>query len=140
MAANPGLLYQLSTAEPDAPELDLSWLEPARSRAGMAARPGKRGLTLDEISAADCALAGAEAPDDTASSASARRTNHATIGFGAMRLKYALETEPHRREENHSYFDEAARSGAGRGTFTQHTAEALVILLATAMPTRDRRS
>ncbi len=36
------------TSEPEAPELDLSWLEPGTVW-GMTASPGRRGLTLDQI-------------------------------------------------------------------------------------------
>src|SRR5438105_6542547 len=51
------------------------------------------------------------------------------LGFGVMHLKYVLETEPERREEIHSYFDEAERTEPGHGTFGQTVAEALTILL-----------
>jgi hypothetical protein len=51
------------------------------------------------------------------------------LGFGVMHLKYVLETEPERREEIHSYFDEAESADPVTGTFSQSTAEALVILL-----------
>ncbi|MEX1253584.1 MAG: ferritin-like domain-containing protein, partial [Dehalococcoidia bacterium] len=39
---------QMLRSEPDAPELDLSWLEPG-TEWGVRATPGRRGLTLDEI-------------------------------------------------------------------------------------------
>ncbi len=51
------------------------------------------------------------------------------LGFGVMHLKYVLETEPERREEIHSYFDEAERTEPGHGTFGQTVAEALIMLL-----------
>ena len=51
------------------------------------------------------------------------------LGFGVMHLKYVLEAQPWRREEIHSYFDEAERSDPHHGTFGQAVAEALVILL-----------
>jgi hypothetical protein len=51
------------------------------------------------------------------------------LGFGVMHLKYVLETEPWRREEIHSYFDEAERTDPHHGTFGQSVAEALIILL-----------
>jgi hypothetical protein len=35
------------------------------------------------------------------------------LGFGVMHLKYVLEHEPERREEIHSYFDEAERTEPG---------------------------
>jgi len=51
------------------------------------------------------------------------------LGFGVMHLKYVLETQPERREEIHSYFDEAERTEEHHGTFDQAVAEALIILL-----------
>jgi hypothetical protein len=51
------------------------------------------------------------------------------LGFGVMHLKYVLETQPERREEIHSYFDEAERTDPHHGTFGQAVAEALIILL-----------
>jgi len=42
-------LIQFTRQEADTPDLDLSWLDAAVER-GARARPGKRGLTLDEIS------------------------------------------------------------------------------------------
>jgi hypothetical protein len=39
---------QMLRSEPEAPELDLSWLEPG-TEWGVRATPGRRGLTLDEI-------------------------------------------------------------------------------------------
>ena len=51
------------------------------------------------------------------------------LGFGVMHLKYVLETEPERREEIHSYFDEAERTDPHHGTFGQAVAEALIMLL-----------
>jgi hypothetical protein len=51
------------------------------------------------------------------------------LGFGVMHLKYVLETEPERRQEIHGYFDEAESADPVTGTFSQSTAEALIILL-----------
>ena len=51
------------------------------------------------------------------------------LGFGVMHLKYVLENDPGRREEVHSYFDEAERTDPHHGTFGQSVAEALTILL-----------
>ena len=52
-----------------------------------------------------------------------------TLSFGVMHLKYVLEHDPGRREEVHSYFDEAERTDPHHGTFGQSVAEALIILL-----------
>jgi hypothetical protein len=49
MAIDPDLLHQLTTQEGDPPSLDLRWLDDARAERGIAAKPLKRGLTLDEI-------------------------------------------------------------------------------------------
>jgi hypothetical protein len=49
MTAGCDLLHNLKTQEAEAPPLDLRWLDDARAERGIAARPGKRGLTLDEI-------------------------------------------------------------------------------------------
>jgi len=49
MAIERELLHSLATEEPAAPPLDLSWLDEARAERGITAKPGKRGLTLDEI-------------------------------------------------------------------------------------------
>jgi hypothetical protein len=49
MALDRDLLHNLQAQEAGAPHLDLSWLDDARAERGVAARPGKRGLTLDEI-------------------------------------------------------------------------------------------
>lgn len=55
------------------------------------------------------------------------------LAFGVMHLKYILETEPHRREEIHSYLDKAEGDSAVAGGFnelsTQPFVEALCILL-----------
>ncbi len=51
------------------------------------------------------------------------------LGFGVMHLKYVLDTEPERREEIHSYFDEAENADPETGTFGQAVAESLIILL-----------
>ncbi len=51
------------------------------------------------------------------------------LGFGVMHLKYVLETEPERREEIHSYFDEAENADPETGTFGPAVAESLIILL-----------
>ena len=49
MAIDRDALHRLQTEEAEMPELDLSWLDQTQSQWGIAARPGKRGLTLDEI-------------------------------------------------------------------------------------------
>ncbi len=49
MTRESDLLHSLTTEEPAAPPLDLSWLDDARAEWGITAKPGKRGLTLDEI-------------------------------------------------------------------------------------------
>jgi hypothetical protein len=51
------------------------------------------------------------------------------LGFGVMHLKYVLETEPERREEIHSYLDEAESADPNTGTFGPATASALILLL-----------
>ena len=51
------------------------------------------------------------------------------LGFGVMHLKYVLETEPWRREEIHSYLDEAENADPETGTFGIQVAEALIVLL-----------
>ncbi|MCI0856646.1 MAG: hypothetical protein J4N98_08135, partial [Chloroflexi bacterium] len=48
-------------SEPEAPDLDLSWLEPGTTW-GMTASPGRRGLTLDEINKSE---AYGQAPDES---------------------------------------------------------------------------
>ena len=48
MAIDQDLLHRAQTSETEAPAVDLSWLN-AHSEWGMRARPGKRGLTLDEV-------------------------------------------------------------------------------------------
>ena len=52
---------QMLRAEPQSPELDLSWMEPG-TEWGMRAQPGRRGLTLDEINVGSYG----EAPDESA--------------------------------------------------------------------------
>ena len=47
MAVDQDTLHMLRS-EPEAPELDLSWLEPG-TEWGVRATAGRRGLTLDEI-------------------------------------------------------------------------------------------
>ena len=47
MAINPTIIETLRR-QPDMPELDLSWLNP-KGTPGITVKPGKRGLTLDEI-------------------------------------------------------------------------------------------
>jgi len=51
------------------------------------------------------------------------------LGFGVMHLKYVLETEPERREEIHSYLDEAEGFDPENGTFGPDVASALIMLL-----------
>ena len=51
------------------------------------------------------------------------------LGFGVMHLKYVLEMEPERREEIHSYFDEAENADPQTGTFGPAVASALILLL-----------
>ena len=53
---------QMLRAEPEAPELDLSWMDPG-TEWGMRAQPGRRGLTLDEINVGSYG----EAPDESTS-------------------------------------------------------------------------
>src|SRR5256885_873715 len=65
MAANPDLLNQLTTDEAPMPDLDLSWLGAGDPRPPVRARPGQRGLTLDEISVGGYGIDEAPAPDDT---------------------------------------------------------------------------
>jgi hypothetical protein len=48
MAISPDVLHKLATEE-DLPELDLSWLKPEDARKVERVRPGRRGLTFDEI-------------------------------------------------------------------------------------------
>jgi len=49
MAIDPGIIEKLRS-EPGMPELDLSWIT-ADGAPGLAAKPGKHGLTLDDINA-----------------------------------------------------------------------------------------
>jgi hypothetical protein len=51
------------------------------------------------------------------------------LGYGVMHLKYVLETEPWRREEIHSYLDEAENADPETGTFGIQVAESLIVLL-----------
>jgi hypothetical protein len=51
------------------------------------------------------------------------------LGYGVMHLKYVLENEPWRREEIHSYLDEAENADPETGTFGIQVAEALILLL-----------
>ncbi len=51
------------------------------------------------------------------------------LGYGVMHLKYVLEHEPQRREEIHSYLDEAENADPETGTFGINVAESLIILL-----------
>jgi hypothetical protein len=51
------------------------------------------------------------------------------LGYGVMHLKYVLESEPWRREEIHSYLDEAENADPETGTFGIQVAEALILLL-----------
>ena len=48
MAISPDVLYKLRSEE-DVPQLDLSWLKPEDAAKVERIRPGRRGLTLDEI-------------------------------------------------------------------------------------------
>jgi hypothetical protein len=50
---------QMLRSEPEAPELDLTWLEPG-TEWGVRATPGRRGLTLDEINVGSYGQAPAE--------------------------------------------------------------------------------
>jgi hypothetical protein len=52
------------------------------------------------------------------------------LGYGVMHLKYVLEHEPERREEIHSYLDEAENADPETGTFGIQVAECLIVLLA----------
>ena len=52
------------------------------------------------------------------------------LGYGVMHLKYVLENEPERREEIHSYLDEAENADPETGTFGIQVAECLIVLLA----------
>ncbi len=52
------------------------------------------------------------------------------LGYGVMHLKYVLEHEPERREEIHSYLDEAENADPETGTFGINVAECLIVLLA----------
>ena len=52
------------------------------------------------------------------------------LGYGVMHLKYVLEHEPERREEIHSYLDEAEAADPETGTFGINVAESLIVLLA----------
>ena len=61
MAVDQDTLHMLR-GEPDAPELDMSWLEPG-TEWGIRATPGRRGLTLDEINVGSYG----EAPQESAS-------------------------------------------------------------------------
>jgi len=58
MAISPDVLEKIRTEE-DLPELDLSWLQPREAAQVERVRPGRRGLTLDEIEA------GRDVPDHT---------------------------------------------------------------------------
>ncbi len=51
------------------------------------------------------------------------------LGYGVMYLKYVLEHEPERREEIHSYLDEAENADPETGTFGINVAECLIVLL-----------
>ena len=51
------------------------------------------------------------------------------LGYGVMHLKYVLDQEPWRREEIHSYLDEAENADPETGTFGIQVAEALIVLL-----------
>jgi hypothetical protein len=51
------------------------------------------------------------------------------LGFGVMHLKYALETQPERREEIHGYLDQSENADPETGTFGLSVAEALILLL-----------
>ena len=51
------------------------------------------------------------------------------LGYGVMHLKYVLEYEPERREEIHSYLDEAENADPETGTFGINVAECLIVLL-----------
>ena len=57
MAADSKIIEKLRK-EPDMPELDLTWLDP-NGTPGITAKPGRRGLTLDDINIGDYG----EAPD-----------------------------------------------------------------------------
>ena len=51
------------------------------------------------------------------------------LGYGVMHLKYVLAQEPERREEIHSYLDEAENADPETGTFGIQVAESLIVLL-----------
>jgi hypothetical protein len=51
------------------------------------------------------------------------------LGFGVLHLKYALETQPERREEIHGYLDQSENADPETGTFGLSVAEALILLL-----------
>src|SRR3990170_3833602 len=48
MAMSPDVLYKLRSEE-DVPQLDLGWLKPEDAAKVERIRPGRRGMTLDEI-------------------------------------------------------------------------------------------
>jgi hypothetical protein len=52
------------------------------------------------------------------------------LGYGVMHLKYVMANEPERREEIHSYLDEAENADPETGTFGVNVAESLIVLLA----------
>jgi hypothetical protein len=66
MAIDRDTLDELQLNEAEMPELDLSWLDDARAERGIAAKPGKRGLTLDEINVASYGEVPAESTNQTA--------------------------------------------------------------------------
>jgi hypothetical protein len=100
MAVDQDTLQMLNT-EPEAPELDLSWLE-AQSDWGMRAKPGRRGLTVDEINVGSYA----EAPDQ--SDATTMRPRGAAKRDAVPRLGYFVREKADTWSDNASLLYEEA--------------------------------
>ncbi len=92
---------QMLRTEPDAPDLDLSWLEPG-TEWGVRARPGRRGLTVDEINVGSYG----QAPDT--SSEWTLRPRGAAARDGAPRMAYRVRDKADIWSENASLLYEEA--------------------------------
>ena len=100
MAVDQDTLHMLQT-EPDQPDLDLSWLKPG-TEWGMRARPGRRGLTIDEINQGSYG----EAPDQ--SSGWTMRPRGAAARDAVPRVNYYLSEKADTWSQNASLLYEEA--------------------------------
>lgn len=119
MTAESDLLHGLRTQDPEAPPLDLSWLDDSRAEWGIAAKPEKRGLTFDDINIGSYTGAATLRQPDHAAARRVRPRRRAAHGL-------LHPGRGQRLAANSTMLYAATRTTA---PFGQSVAEALIILL-----------